>query len=511
MLKKIKNNWILVSLLGIGISLLVYQYLNRIGCWGDEIMSVWNFKNFSFKELSKPLNYWQVHPLFFVYVEKILFLISEHWSFDIDLTLKIYPLLCAVGTLFFVYPVILKLTNSKFIALMSLLLLELNPIFIYYSSEIKHYICELFYAFLTIYFWLNLKDKYSWKRQIVFVLSCFLSIVNSFSIFLIFLTIGLYDGFYIIRKKKKFTNVSLKENFWIYIITYSVIFLFLLSYYLCFFYNHTTMDFMNEYWFVQKNQNLDAIFYDMKYKYIHLKLLFIFIFVLLSIKNKFLFMLAFISVGVHYLLGYFEIYPVATRFLLYWLVFLPVIFSYFLYYLLKLIPKKLKKYHFDFFICLCFVYEIFIWEKLPYYYISHYLSYQIKYLENYYEKEDYFVFKDLYHSELVNVYSKKIPEKSVDVSMDYLKMDEQLNFIKSLNLSVADNVFIYKNFSDVISPLFILYNDKYRNKKRIWFVRNLIDENRMMDIFIRLIKAKKSKRNVKFCKYVPHGTVCLIE
>ena len=149
--------------------LLVYQFLFRQGLWLDELSIADNLVEKGFGDLLKPLEKKQVAPIMFLWMEKGLLLlanlINHNWA---DYFLRLYPLFCGFGVILLYYKLVLKLTGSKAISLMAYTILVLNPMFIYYTSEIKQYICELFYAILLVYIWVqSTKTRWNIKKSII--------------------------------------------------------------------------------------------------------------------------------------------------------------------------------------------------------------------------------------------------------------------------------------------------------------------------------------------------------
>ena len=112
------------------------QFDMRDGLWGDELALAHNF-TFKWTVLFNPLYGKQVAPILFLLIEKCLFECANLFEALPDNWLRAYPLCCGMGTIILYYPTILRLSNSRIIALFSLLLLAFAPEFVNYCSEIK--------------------------------------------------------------------------------------------------------------------------------------------------------------------------------------------------------------------------------------------------------------------------------------------------------------------------------------------------------------------------------------
>ena len=237
---KEKFNWLVLATGFLSGYLIIYQFLFRNGLWLDEVNLADTVISRSFFGLLKPLvKSHQVTPIMFLWMEKFLLIVADivnkNWS---DYFLRIYPVLCGFGVILIYYKLVLRLTDSnKYIALIAYALLVLNPRFIYYSSEIKRYICELFYAVLLVYVWLEKSEKgWNIKNTALFLLVVLLSVFNSSVICFVLLPMGLYDGCQVLKKCNwNIKNLIKSKDTWFYVVRYVISLIFLLGYYFCFF------------------------------------------------------------------------------------------------------------------------------------------------------------------------------------------------------------------------------------------------------------------------------------
>ena len=524
MLSKIKQNKSAFIFGFLGVVLLVYQFLFRSGFWVDELCVVESFFNRNIINLFKtPLDCFQVSPIFFVFIEKVLFDISKLFSIDAEFFLRLYPIFCGLGIIFLYYPTVYKLTNSKFISLLSYGLLIFNPIFIYYTSEVKPYICELFFFLLLINIYLNLSSKYSLKKQVLFILISIFSILNSFSICTAFLLLSLCDGWIIINKKNKFSNISFKKNMIVYFSTYLSILVFLLIYFFAFFYHHEHSGFMNVYWkdMFFSIGNIDRLstheFKNFYYNGYNFYILFISLFCLIFLKNKFVFVLSFCTIIFHIIISYFHCYPFCLRLCFYWFMFIPIMISNMFYQIIKCLKFKIDKYQKLIFI-LSSLLIIFGIQYRPfpiYLYSQFYISYPkepMKYVNKNYKDGDVVVVQRLWLPlAFFNRYLGNIPSEKVCGVLDDMFENENLYvpFIESQNLLQKD--FDYVLASNLnLHAFFIIYYNCFLTAKRIWFITSA-NEEETKETIEKMISLKNSKRKVVFCDTRAEASICLIE
>ena len=89
------TRWILVFL-AVGVAARLIRYLLRFPLWGDEAALAMNFLDRDYAGLMQPLGFHQVAPLLFLWIEltAVKLLGFHEWS------LRLFPLLCSVASLF---------------------------------------------------------------------------------------------------------------------------------------------------------------------------------------------------------------------------------------------------------------------------------------------------------------------------------------------------------------------------------------------------------------------------
>ena len=330
-----------VGMLAIG--MMVYQFICREGLWYDELCLAHNFIARDFYGLFRPLDIVQIAPIMFLLIEKLMLNLSSFNDSLADYSLRIYPLCCGMGVVILYYPLIRNITRSRIIALFAYVLLVLNPVFIYYTSEVKQYICELFYAVLLLYFWSKPRSKWHLKQCLLIIVLATLEIWNSHTVCFIILPMALWDGWELFKANKyNIINLVFSKQLRSYIFQYGVILLIFLEYYLIFLYKHPMQSYMINFWanlydaFITRSNVTTLINRNILFYYGKIPMVF-FILGLLSLfflKNKFPALFACCIIGVHSFFSYFHIYPVLERFIFYWMVIIPLLLSCLLYRIL---------------------------------------------------------------------------------------------------------------------------------------------------------------------------------
>ncbi|MBP5399415.1 MAG: glycosyltransferase family 39 protein, partial [Alphaproteobacteria bacterium] len=332
----------------IAVALMLYQFFMRHGFWGDEISLADSIITLDFKGLTQKLLFGQVAPLGLMFWERAVWLLAENSAY-IEYWWRIYPFLCGLGIVFMYYPLAYRLTGSKVIALFSYLFLIFMPVFIYYASELKQYIGELFCAVLLLYFWSKAGEKWTFKRVLTLVAVIAFGVFNSLTMCFVLLPLGLWDGFELLKNARyRIISMLRSKEFRLYVLQYGMALAFLLIYYFIFLHNHPNKGYMEKYWrdtfasgssiwmLLQKNFHF---FYWNLPSYIAL----FSVCFLLCLKNKFMFFFAFIIMLTHTFFSALKLYPLSERLVLYWLTFVPMSMACLWYFPYDFICRFLEK------------------------------------------------------------------------------------------------------------------------------------------------------------------------
>lgn len=173
--------------IALGVALATVQYALDRSVWYDEAMLSLNIISRSSRDLLMPLSHYQVAPILFLEIEK--FLVTTFGNSE--LSLRLLPLLCFVGSAFLFERVSRALSGSRAAALTALALFCISPTILYYSSEIKQYMGDVFVT-LLIYYAVLFKEYRSERiRTSAAVLIGSVSILFSHIAVIILFTVGI--------------------------------------------------------------------------------------------------------------------------------------------------------------------------------------------------------------------------------------------------------------------------------------------------------------------------------
>lgn len=126
-------------LLLLGFALRLRQYLTLRSLWADEAMLALNIVHRDFAGLLQPLELNQGAPIGFLMIEKLFnTILGRH-----ELVLRFFPFLAGVAALGLFYLLIRNITSTAGLSV-ALALFAFNPQLIYYTSESKQYIVDVF-------------------------------------------------------------------------------------------------------------------------------------------------------------------------------------------------------------------------------------------------------------------------------------------------------------------------------------------------------------------------------
>ena len=157
--KTIKLSWIIISF---GIIVRLIQYISNRSLWADEAVLALNIVNRSYTELTQPLDYDQVAPIGFLWIEKFLVnLLGDH-----EYALRLFPLIVGILSLFLCAMIARRYLDNLGRVIAILLFSTLSPI-VYYSTEVKQYSTDIFITLLLCYLLApNKKNKLTRSRII---------------------------------------------------------------------------------------------------------------------------------------------------------------------------------------------------------------------------------------------------------------------------------------------------------------------------------------------------------
>lgn len=326
MYNKVKINIIDYSLIIFGIAICFTQYFYNRSLWLDEAFIANNIMSRNFLDLLFPLDYGQVAPVLFLLFTKLFSLIIP----NSELGLRVFPLLSYLFSIIIFYKICKLLFKNKISITFCLSLFVFNYALIYYSSESKQYMSDVFVLLLLYYTTI----KYSLTITIHYLRFI---VVGSICIFMSNITpiVLLSCGIYLVLINSK-EIIKVNQMRKLFLIIFSVWLASFVFYYLFFIHNHPTRESMIEYWSYAflPNNPFNSSFYIFlfdKFKMIFFSLLdfgiigkfFVLLFYLIGLvfiflnKNLKFVILFIIPIVVHLVLSAFKLYPFDTRLALY--------------------------------------------------------------------------------------------------------------------------------------------------------------------------------------------------
>ena len=139
----IKLSWIIIIF---GIIVRLIQYIYNRSLWADEAVLALNILNRSYSELTQPLDYDQVAPIGFLWIEKFLVNLLG----DNEYALRLFPLIAGILSLFLFAMIARRYLDNLGRAIAILLFATLSPI-VYYSTEVKQYSTDILITLLFCY------------------------------------------------------------------------------------------------------------------------------------------------------------------------------------------------------------------------------------------------------------------------------------------------------------------------------------------------------------------------
>lgn len=307
----------------IGLALTSYQFFFNRSLWNDEATLSLNIIHRSPSGLLKPLDYAQVAPILFLQIEHFCFYFISNSAFG----LRLFPLLIYFASVYLFYQILTFLVRNNLAIALALVLFVLNSVIIYYSSEVKQYMADVFVGLLLYFFLLKHYRNEPNKYIILGIVGSMVIFLSNVSPILLF-TISL---FMIITSYKR----EVLPYFLMVFFAWGISFVF---YYYFFIINHPTRTYMIGYWSREKAfMPLNPLRGDF-YKFLITKVAMIFYFLfgygyfgkiflplililgflkLYTSQKKAFILLIILPTIVHLILSAFKLYPFEKRLILY--------------------------------------------------------------------------------------------------------------------------------------------------------------------------------------------------
>ena len=155
----IKISWIIIIL---GIVNRLIQYIYNRSLWADEAVLALNIVNRSYSELTQPLDYDQVAPIGFLWVEKFLVNLFGNNEYS----LRLFPLVAGIISLF-IFALIARRYLNNLGSIIAIFLFSTISSLIYYSTEVKQYSTDILISLLLYYLLAPHKRKRATTSQTI--------------------------------------------------------------------------------------------------------------------------------------------------------------------------------------------------------------------------------------------------------------------------------------------------------------------------------------------------------
>jgi hypothetical protein len=150
---------------GLGIVLRVFRYAMNFPLWGDESFVAVNFIARSYRDLLLPLDYGQICPLLFLWIERWIVI---HLGFS-EWTLRLFPLVCAVASVgLFRQVAALVVRGVPLLLAVAIFAVSFHPI--RHAAEVKPYASDLLVALVLLapaLQWLRKPERTVWLWLLV--------------------------------------------------------------------------------------------------------------------------------------------------------------------------------------------------------------------------------------------------------------------------------------------------------------------------------------------------------
>ena len=327
MIEKIKKYIIDRPLIAMGIALYLIQFFSNRSLWLDEAFIANNIISRNFLQLLNPLDYNQVAPIGFLLFTKLFSFIIP----NSELGLRAFPLLCSISSIVVFDKICRLLFQNKLAITFCLSLFIFNNSLIYFASELKQYISDVFVV-LILYYTTIKYAPYLTTKYVQIIATGSICIIMSNITPIVLICSGIYIT--IVNLKAILKSTRLQK---ITVLLVSVWLGTFLMYYLLFLHNHPTKSIMIEYWsnaggFIL-NKPYESSFWQtlltkvlMVFYWTNLKgiigAVFISLFFIGLLSTiycrKYRFIILFIlPVIIHLTLSSFKLYPFDTRLVLY--------------------------------------------------------------------------------------------------------------------------------------------------------------------------------------------------
>jgi hypothetical protein len=351
---------VIFGVVAAGILIALVQFLANRELLLDESRLIFNINDRGFAGLMKPLDYLQVAPILFLWIEKILSFICPTSEY----VFRVFPFLCFTATFFFFLKLLNRYVKDKYAIVFILAFYTFNNLVLWYASaQAKQYMSDVL-VLLTIYYVIAVKEFKSdktklWLLGILGTAFIFLSNVAPIILF----TAGFYlfyEEFFVTKKKRVLPYIPV---FTAWLAAFAV-------YYFNFIADHPTYDFMADYWdytffpfysfskachfIVERSQCILSFFFPYSTPlFLKMSIPAIGLAGLIWKRQIKLLILVFVPILVHLILSGFRLYPFDLRLMLYLFPCITLLIGMGVFYIAKFVLSFVNPVFFK--ICAVFV------------------------------------------------------------------------------------------------------------------------------------------------------------
>ena len=300
----------------VGVLISIIQFFFNRSLWLDEAFIANNLIHRSFLELLQPLDDNQVAPILYLFLQKLMITLFNYN----ELSFKILPLIFYLFSAILFYKIINHYFSNDLVKIVAFSIFATNYVLIYYSSEIKQYIFDVFVTLWLYYLTIKLLEHKNHKYiAIAGIVSIFLSNVSAIVLFTCWLLLA-YN--YLFKRANFFKKLIFLGFIWT---------IFFGIYYFAFIHNHPTKAYMLDYWlkagafmpyspfdslvYIFLGQKIDMIFGGLLSNVYWIGFIFsIIALIFIVIKRKISSLILFICpIIIHLILSAFKLYPFSSQ------------------------------------------------------------------------------------------------------------------------------------------------------------------------------------------------------
>ena len=142
-----------------------YLFIDR-SLWLDEAFLALNIIEKTYFDLLKPLDYFQISPVLFLWIEKFTFSF-----FNNDLGLRVFPILCYWLSIFFYFKFTQLLFKDIIITNVAVSIYCSIPFIFGYSVEIKQYVVDILAITSLFYFFIQALNTSEKNNKWIYILT----------------------------------------------------------------------------------------------------------------------------------------------------------------------------------------------------------------------------------------------------------------------------------------------------------------------------------------------------